>query len=316
MGPETEAVPCQVVCLGGPTGAGKTAIAIELAKRFDCEVVNADSRQVYADFPVITAQPDEHERASVPHRLYGFLPMQEKISAGIWSRRALQEIRAIISRGAIPLVVGGTGLYFQALLRGLTPIPAVPAAISEEFARRMFSQGAEALYRELEDADPVYAAKIHPHDRQRIQRALEVCAATGRAFSWWHQRNAGTPLCQGPYMFINTPLEELEPRLDARIDGMLAQGAVEEARKALAKCPDTGAPGWSGIGCAELAAWLQGDMDFSQCRALWLAGTRAYAKRQLTWFRQRKEAIPLASCDFDRACAIIEEHLQKWGRHF
>lgn len=285
--------PLPVICLAGPTGCGKTAAAIELARALDAEIVNADSRQVYADFPCITAQPSAEERAACPHHLYGFLPTEARISAGRWAEMAAETVRRLHAAGKRALLVGGTGLYFQTLLRGIADIPPVAPEISARWTQRLAEEGPERLHAELGRLDPAYAARIHPHDRQRIVRALEVQDATGKPFSWWHEHAMSSPLCAGPLFYLAPALDWLEPRLARRIDLMLAEGALEEARAARRRNDDPAAPGWSGIGCAEVLAHLRGELSLADCRALWLRHTRAYAKRQLTWFRGRREAIPV-----------------------
>lgn len=283
--------PLPVICLAGPTGCGKTAAAIELAHALDAEIVNADSRQVYADFPCITAQPSAEERAACPHHLYGFLPTEARISAGRWAEMAAETVRRLRDDGKRALLVGGTGLYFQTLLRGIADIPPVAPEISARWMERLAEEGPERLHAELDRLDPAYAARIHPHDRQRIVRALEVQDATGKPFSWWHEHAMSAPLCAGPLFYLAPTLDWLEPRLARRIDQMLAEGALEEARAARRRNDDPAAPGWSGIGCAEVLAHLRGELSLEDCRTLWLRHTRAYAKRQLTWFRGRPEAV-------------------------
>ena len=272
-------------CIMGPTGAGKTAAALSLADALPVSVINADSRQTYRDFPVITAQPSPEERAVCAHLLYGFLPTEQKLGAGEYARMAARTVEEVVASGRAPVLVGGTGLYFRALLDGIASIPPVPDAIARKWRERLESEGAPALHALLAERDPDYAAKIHPNDRQRIGRALEVLDATGRPFSWWH----GRALPQRPYRAckagIALSLAELEPLLARRIDIMLERGALEEARAAMAVCDDPAAPGWSGIGCAEVYRHLAGELDREECKALWLKNTRAYAKRQLTWFR-------------------------------
>lgn len=293
--PGPKAAPCAVICLAGPTGSGKTALALQLARELDCEIINADSRQVYADFPLITAQPSPEERAVCPHHLYGFLPTGRKISAGRWAARAAAVAREVTARGRVPLLVGGTGLYFQALLRGMAQIPPVAPEVTRRLELRLHACGPERLHAELARADPAYAARIHPRDRQRILRALEVLEGTGRPFSWWHAHAMAAPPCAGPLLVLDVTLDWLAPRLVRRLDAMLAAGALDEARAARVRCPGSVGglrqPGWSGIGCAELLAHLEGEISLEECRDRWLANTRAYAKRQLTWFRARPEAI-------------------------
>lgn len=307
--PSPAARPAPVICLAGPTGSGKTAAALFLAQELNGEVINADSRQVYADFPLITAQPSPEERAACPHHLYGFLPATRKISAGQWAEQAAGMARQTLARGKTPLLVGGTGLYFQALLRGIAQIPPLDPAIGARLEARLDAEGAPALHAELRKADPAYAARIHPHDRQRIARALEVLEGTGRPFSWWHAHAMAAPLCRGPLLVLNADLAWLEPRLARRLDLMLAAGALEEARRARARCDDAAAPGWSGIGAAETLAHLQGRISLEECRRLWLRNTRAYAKRQLTWFRARAEAIFLPP---DHAPTVLAEARRRW----
>ena len=282
--------PIPVICLAGPTGAGKTALAIELARRCNGEIINADSRQVYADFPVICAQPSAEERAAVPHHLYGFLPTAQKISAGQWADMAHAQALALHGRGKMPILVGGTGMYFHTLLHGIAAIPPVDPAITQALSARLAAEGAPALHAELATVDAVYAARIHPNDSQRIVRALEVAQGTGKPFSWWHENAMAAPLCWGPLLVIDATLDWLAPRLRQRITLMLEAGALGEASNARRNCPDASAPGWSGIGCAEIWGHLKGEYDLEHCCELWFKNTRAYAKRQLTWFHGRKEA--------------------------
>ena len=307
--PPTSSTPLPVICLAGPTGSGKTAAALAMAHALDGEVVNADSRQVYADFPLITAQPSTEEHACCPHHLYGFLRTENKISAGRWADAATNQVRDILARGKTPLLVGGTGLYFQALLRGMAQIPPVDPQLTALLTARVEAEGTAPLHAELQACDPAYAAKIHPNDRQRIIRALEVSQSTGRPFTWWHSNSMSSPLCAGPLLTLNATLEWLEPRLARRLDLMLEHGALDEARAAMGRCADPAAPGWSGIGCAETLAHLQGRLSLRDCRQQWLHNTRAYAKRQLTWFRARPEAVWLPP---DKPDEVVEAAQRLW----
>ena len=277
-----------LVCLVGPTGTGKTAAALALADILPVSVINADSRQIYRDFPIATAQPSEEERSRCPHVLYGFVSTEDALGAGEYARLAGEEIEEVQTRGRLPVLVGGTGLYLRALLEGIAPIPEIPSQIREYWQQRCREEGSAELYSLLAEYDPVYAAKIHPNDRQRITRALEVRETTGKNFSCWHAAPLSGPARPALKAGISLPLPELEPLLDRRIDLMMQAGALDEAREALRRCPDP-APGWSGIGCAELRSHLLGETSFDECRSLWLKNTRAYAKRQLTWFRADRE---------------------------
>ncbi|MDD3310850.1 tRNA (adenosine(37)-N6)-dimethylallyltransferase MiaA [Pseudodesulfovibrio sp.] len=279
-----------IVCLLGPTGTGKTAAAIAVSRRMDASVVNFDSRQVYRDFPIITAQPDETERAACPHLLYGFLPTEEKMSAARFVELAVGAIEAVRAEGRLPILVGGTGLYLRSLLQGIAPIPAIPADVRLRVLERIEREGPQALHAELTENDPKYAAVIHPNDTQRNARAAEVYLATGHTLTWWHENGEHTP---APYdalkIGMGIGLDELEPHLARRIDAMLAAGALDEARAARERCPAQDAPGWSGIGCAELLAHLRGEIPLDEARTRWVKNTRAYAKRQLTWFRKEAD---------------------------
>lgn len=303
-----------VICLGGPTGCGKTDLAVKMAHKLGAEIVNADSRQVYRDFPIITAQPSREEQGGIPHHLFGFLESHEKISSGQWCDMAREKVDEILIRGKIPLLVGGTGFYFQTLLHGIANIPPIPLYISQSLASRLRSEGPNALFVELESIDPVYAARIHPNDRQRIARALEVFEATGKTFSWWHENGMEPPLCRGPLIVVDEKLSAFEAGLLIRIDNMLAAGAVEEARQAMEKCPEREAPAWNGIGCADLRSFLENEISLEESRSQWFRNTRAYAKRQLTWFRGGRQAHFIAPNDLENALKITKKFLVEFEK--
>ncbi|CAM2056995.1 tRNA dimethylallyltransferase [Desulfovibrionales bacterium] len=276
-----------VVCLLGPTGTGKTGAALTLATAFGCSVINCDSRQMYRDFPIVTAQPNPTERSVCPHWLYGFLPTAEKISAGRFARLAAEAMAVIAAEGRLPLLAGGTGLYFRAFLDGLVPIPPVPVAVTEALTAACVAKGPTVLHVWLQAVDPEFAGRIHYNDRQRILRGLAVFIATGRPLSWWWRQeelveNQMNPLKIG----LTLEKETLRVLLARRIETMLAAGAIEEIWAAWMACPNLKAPGWSGIGCAELLDWFQGRLSLEDAKARWLQNTLSYAKRQLTWFRK------------------------------
>jgi len=280
-----------LLCIPGPTGAGKTGAALFLAKELNGGIINFDSRQVYADFPLITAQPTKAEQALSPHFLYGFLPTNQAVSAGVYADMAREAVSQARERGLVPILAGGTGLYLRALLEPLAPIPQVPPDIRARVQEECVRSGLAAMYLRLKEHDPVSAERIHPNDRQRIVRAIEVHEATKRPLSSWHTEAGDAE----PFEFkalklgVTMDLDALTQRLVRRIKAMLDSGAVEEAREALQNCPDGGAPGWSGIGCAELFRHLQGELSLDEARELWIKNTRAYAKRQITWFKKDKD---------------------------
>ncbi|MDR2162235.1 MAG: tRNA (adenosine(37)-N6)-dimethylallyltransferase MiaA [Desulfovibrio sp.] len=297
-------------CVLGPTGAGKTAAALALAEALPgpARVLNADSRQVYRDLPLLTAQPPPEDQARFPHLLYGFLPLTERLGAGEYARLAGAAVRETLEAGALPILAGGTGLYVRALLSGLAPIPPVPADILQDLQAECAALGSPALYALLRREDPEYAARIHPRDPQRVVRALAVLRATGIPFSRWHAVPAAPAPFRPVKVGVDLPPAELEDRLRRRLEAMLAAGALEEIRRASALCPDPGAPGWTGIGCRELLRHLAGEMDEAACRSLWLRNTRAYAKRQRTWFRRDREIVWFSP---DETSALVEYVLEK-----
>lgn len=276
-----------VVCLVGPTGAGKTAAALHLARCFKGEVVNFDSRQVYRDIPVITAQPDAQEQAVCPHHLYGYLASDIPVQAGRFVETVRNNLEEITARGSLPLLVGGTGLYLQTLIQGIAPIPDIPPKVREGILTECASKGSPALYERLKEADPRYAAKIHPNDKQRICRALEVLEDTGKPLSWWHTQQGEQPdSIQALKLGMRMELATCKPRLARRIQAMLDNGAIKEMEDAFTVCPDRNAPAFTGIGCPELLGHLLDGTSLDAAQGAWLQNTRAYAKRQITWFKR------------------------------
>lgn len=303
--PEGPPLP-DAVCIVGPTGAGKTGLALALAARFGCGVINIDSRQLYKGLEIVTAQPSAEERASCPHHLFGILDPCQSVSAGAFTVMAEGAMRELADAGLLPLLVGGTGLYLDALLHGLAPIPDVPDVTRQQLQAAWDHFGGETLYDWLTQIDPDYALKIHPNDRQRITRALEVFEATGRVFSSFHQQEGAPPRFRALKLGLAVDLDALTPILAARIDAMLDAGAAQEMERAFAVCQRPDAPGFTGIGSHELLEYIRGRLDLAQAKSLWLSRTRAYAKRQMTWFRKDPAIHWLAPGDTDKAVELVE----------
>ena len=301
----------RLVCLVGATGTGKTEAALALAEALGGAVVNVDSRQVYAGVPVLTAQPTPEEQARCPHFLYGDTPLDQAVCAGDFARKARIVIASIAERGMLPLLVGGTGLYFRAILGGLAPIPPVPAAVRQAVSDDYNRLGPAAMHARLARADPDYAGRIAPADRQRVTRALEVLAATGRSFTDWHRcGDPQAPAYDALTLGLAATLDALTPRLAQRIEAMAAGGAVDEVRRALSRHgPDV--PGLSGIGGPELAAWLAGQATLEAAKAAWLGNTRAYAKRQITWFRKEPAVRWFAAGEHAAMLAAVRERFAR-----
>lgn len=298
----------RTVCLIGPTGTGKSSVALRVAEEHGGEIVNFDSRQVYRDVPVTTDQPDPEKRGRVAHWLYGFLEPQEKVDAGRFAPMAEEAMGRIASRGMFPLLTGGTGLYLRAILYGLAPIPPTPSSIRERILAKYDEYGPEAMYARLTEVDPEAAAAVSPRDRQRVTRALEVFEHTGRTITWWREcYRKRTPRHTALKIGMNPDRRQLRRDLEERIEAMLEKGALEEVRAVWNKCPDPAAPVWTGIGCRELLHYVQGRMGWEEAKRQWVKRTWDYAKRQVTWFRRDREIIwfhPGEEKDIERRVAL------------
>ncbi|MFW6177563.1 MAG: tRNA (adenosine(37)-N6)-dimethylallyltransferase MiaA [Desulfohalobiaceae bacterium] len=279
-----------LICLLGPTGTGKSSLAVYLARSLPLEVVNFDSRQVYADFPLITAQPGARERSVCSHWLYGFLECGQSLDAAGYSQLADQVLEGIQGRGNLALLVGGTGLYLKALLQGLAPVPRIPADIRQQVLCKCDELGPQALHQELGRVDPELAERLHPRDRQRITRAMEVYQATGVPLSSWQKQDTGAPArYQALKIGLWQDMQGLDSRLEERMQLMLQAGAEEEVRQAWENCGQESAPAWTGIGCRELLDYILGRCSLQEAKQQWLRRTRDYAKRQLTWFKKESQ---------------------------
>ncbi|CAN0497408.1 unnamed protein product, partial [Laminaria digitata] len=278
-----------VIVIGGPTASGKSETALALAGHFGGEIVNADSMQVYADLPIVTAQPSRADLARAPHHLYGVLGTCDRCSAGQWRDLALDAIRDIHRRGALPIVVGGTGLYLRALMTGLHDMPSVPAGIRDRLNRRLKGEGAQALHTVLAAGDPDTAASLNPADGQRIVRALEVLEYTGRGLRSWQngQREDAPADLSFLTLSLLPPRDYLYDLANGRFDRMLDQGAVEEVESLLSRTPAEDFPLLKAIGVLPIRAYLRQEIDMDRLKELVKRDTRRYAKRQMTWFRHQ-----------------------------
>jgi tRNA dimethylallyltransferase len=307
----------QAVILGGPTASGKSALALSLAREFGGTVINADSMQVYRELPVLTAQPSAADHAVVPHRLYGFLSVTERCSAGRWATLARREIDAALGAGRVPIVVGGTGLYIRALTDGLAPVPAIPAEVREAARRRLADAGKAAFHAELQRRDPQMGSRVRPGDTQRMLRAWEVIEATGRSLADWQAQPTALP-AGAAVRFIKLVLLPERQRLyaacDARFAAMVEHGALDEAQRLAGCALDPGLPGLKGLGLRELMAHVRGEISLDAAVAAGQQATRRYAKRQMTWFRHQFEgALPIP---VDAAYGKFSESLQAELRNF
>jgi tRNA dimethylallyltransferase len=271
----------RALLIAGPTASGKSALALDLARQWNGVVINADAVQVYAELRILSARPLPDEEEAVPHRLYGHIPGKRAYSVARWLSDAVLEMNAVWERGMVPVITGGTGLYFRALEKGLAPVPEIPDDIREKW--RGF---AGDLHAELWTRDPAMAGRLLPTDRQRLVRALEVIDATGRSLLDWQregQENAPLEGVDVERIFMDVPRDELYARAEHRFDQMLRAGAVDEARGLIGLDPSL--PVMKAIGVPELLAYISGELSLEDATAQAKTATRNYIKRQLTWWR-------------------------------
>ncbi len=318
-----------VVFLMGPTGAGKTVLALEIAGRLPVDLVSVDSAMIYRGLDIGTGKPTPAVRARFPHRLIDICDVDQTYSAASFRRDALHAIEEIASRGRIALLVGGTGLYFRALEQGISALPGADREVRERLALEARRGGWEGLHRRLAVLDPVAAARIHPHDTQRIQRALEICEVTGDPLTALIARGTREPL---PYRIIKLVLvpgdrERLHAGLRRRFMGMLEGGLIDEVRRVLWR-PDAATPMEPAMGPAigpahrlvgyrQVLEHLRGKWDRDVMVERAVTATRQLAKRQMTWLRAERGAMRLPSEDpglVPRTLAWLADELAEASR--
>ncbi len=277
----------KAVLICGPTASGKSALALELARELGGVVINADSMQVYAELRIVTNRPTPADEAAAPHRLYGIRPAREPYSAALWLADVQAALAEAAREGRLPILVGGTGLYFKALTEGLSEIPEIPEAIRAHYRLAAQEQPPEALHAELARRDPKTAARLRPSDPQRIVRALEVLEATGRPLAEWQatKQPPVLPLARAFPLVATVERPELYRRCDMRFDRMIAEGAIEEARAIGALGLDPALPAMRAVGLPPLIAYTRGEIAFEEAAARGKTSTRNYAKRQITWIK-------------------------------
>jgi tRNA dimethylallyltransferase len=279
----------KAVLIAGPTASGKSALALALAQAQHGIIINTDSMQVYRDLRVLTARPTLGEEARAPHRLYGTVDAAVNFSAGAWVAEAAKALAEARATGRLPIFVGGSGLYFKALTRGLSAVPPIPSGVREDVRARLQRDGAEALHAELMARDRAAAERLKPRDRIRIARALEVVEATGRSLTDWHREGLPPLLPPGQFtaVFLELDRGELYARIDARFDAMLRAGALDEVAALASRRLDPLLPAMKAHGVPALIRHLAGEITVEQAAVIGRADTRHYAKRQFTWFRHQ-----------------------------
>ena len=277
------------ILIAGPTASGKSAVALALAEELGGTIINADSMQVYRDLRVITARPRPAEELRVPHMLYGHVDAAENYSVGRWCVDVSAALDEVKRSERLPIIVGGTGLYFKALTRGLSAIPPIPSQIRANVRERLEADGTAALYAELRNRDPTSAQRLMPNDRARVSRALEVILATGRSLTDWH-RDGMKPVLEpdrAVKTFLDVDRAVLYRRIDARFEAMLAAGALDEVRALNRRGLDPALPAMKAHGVPWLIRHVRGEIDLAAAAAEAKRDTRRYSKRQATWFRNQ-----------------------------
>lgn len=273
-----------VICIAGPTASGKSGAAIELAKMVGGEIVNADALQVYRDIQLLSARPTKAEMQGIPHHLFGHVEGRQLYSVGDWSREAVPILLDILARGCVPILTGGTGLYFQSLLQGLADIPLVP----RELDAALNSYPIEQLREDAQRLDPVATDRVLGDDPQRLARIVGVARSTGRPLSAWQADTKPIiPTSQTQRFVLFPERQDLYARINQRFDRMIEAGALEEARQVHAKSYPSRASLPKAIGLSHLLSYLSGDGELATSIEAAKRDSRRLAKRQMTWFRNR-----------------------------
>ncbi len=281
-----------IVLVGGPTASGKSALALALAETFDGVVINADSMQVYRELRVLSARPGADATARVPHRLYGVLSAAERCSAGRWRDLARAEIARAGAAGKLPVLAGGSGLYFRALLKGLAPVPPIPPALRARVRALHAELGGPAFHAALAARDPEMAVRLAPGNTQRLLRAYEVIEATGRPLRAWQRAQPTDDAFAGRVVavLLEPPREALYAVCNSRVEAMVAAGALDEVAALNALGLDPALPAMKAVGVREFGRHLAGAAPLDEAIRSAQQATRRYAKRQLTWFRHQMSA--------------------------
>lgn len=290
----------KAILIAGATASGKSQLALTLAGRIGGVVINADSMQVYSELRILTARPSDADMAAVPHRLYGHVSARDPYSVARWLEELKAELAAARAGGFVPIVVGGTGMFFTAATEGLADIPAIPAPVRMRVREALKREGVAVLHAELARLDPEMAARLKPTDSQRVARALEVIEGTGVSLAKWQARG-GVPLLPlaDTHAFVIDPgRPELNRRIDTRFEAMVGAGALAEARAFADGGFDPSSPAAKALGLRPLIEAAEGRIPLKEAIALGQTQSRQYAKRQSTWFRNKMIAWNVVSAQF------------------
>ncbi len=296
-----------LVVIVGPTAVGKTALSVQLAQELGCAVLNADSRQVFKELNIGTAKPTEVEMQGVRHYFVNDRSITEDFSAGIFEREALAVLQREFTQQPVCIMSGGSGLYIDAVCYGLDAFPKVDKALREQLTQRLEQEGARALYKELQQVDPDYAAMVEPTNSQRIVRGLEVYLASGQTYSSLRKGSSRQRDFELYFIGLELPRDELYERINQRMDVMIAAGLFDEVRALL---PYREKNALQTVGYQEVFLYLDGQIDKAEAIRLLKRNSRRYAKRQLTWFKRNEQIKWYHPQDFTRILADLQAHLQ------
>lgn len=300
----------RIIIICGPTGVGKTSFAIQVAQCFNGEIVGADSMQIYRHMNIGTAKPDAGEMNLVRHHLIDVIDPNEEFDAGRYVKLADEAIEDILSRGKVPIITGGTGLYIQALLNGLFRSESVCTKTLSRLAKELEEKGAHALHEKLAECDPKAADKIHPHDSFRVIRALEVFQTTGKKISDHQERHGFQSLrYAGLKIGLYMEREELYDRINQRVEAMLDKGLLNEVVSLVERGYSLDLKPMQSIGYKHMAMFIQKKANLAEAIRLLKRDTRRYAKRQFTWFRKDKDMIWLTPSEMEASKKLIKEFL-------
>ncbi len=296
-----------IILLGGPTASGKSELAVNLAKLIDGEIINADSMQVYKNFPILTSQPSKHLQKYSKHHMYGYFETNKNYNGSIWLKDSVRNIKKIILDKKIPIIVGGTGLYLEFISKGISEIPNIKKTTKNKVEKLITKRGLQNMYDILSDIDPQYSKKISSNDKVRITRALEVFYETKKNISYFHEKRIENSNFKFVKVFLSPTRESIKINSEGRFEKMLEQGVLEEFKKNHTKVNNCNIV--KAIGYQEINDYFKRNISLSEMSKKIILNTRKYSKRQFTWFNNRYGAH--LQIDSHKKPSLILETLSK-----